>query len=264
MSLEITYADGQLAALTRYKLGWPAPTNPTVANSAVLRAKAAPTTLSPNASQNMAPPTTPFSIARESGQNERQESQNEPLRKLSGAICTSCRKAKHYGPCRQPRVISVRDDKAVKEANFNPGMRGYDPTQGTGPATGVNYSSAVSSISPRARASDGRPADEQAASGFADLYRHQGINDLADEPNRMSGSLDKVSAAHKLADFMMSVDMSRPPYVERCAQLSPPVGCGDEGAPRIDRMFREFDNPVDTANVGGGFGDPQPGPAVLG
>jgi len=268
MSLEIPYADGQLGALTRYKIGWPAPTNPTVAGSAVLRAKAAPTTLPPEAVQNMSPPTTPFSIARESGQNERQESQNEPLRKLSADICTTCRKTKHYGACSQPRAIPV------KAADFNPGMHGSDPAQGDNPSTSANYHSAVSSISSLGRSSDGRPSDEQAASGFADLFRHQGIRDSADQPGRMYGGLNKTSETRKLADFMLpgtethSMHEQRGPsvnpYEERRTRMSPPVGFGDEGKQRIDRMFRDLDNQVDTTNIGGGFGDPEPGPAALG
>jgi hypothetical protein len=267
MSLEIPYADGQLAALTRYKLGWPAPTNPTVANSAVLRGKAAPASLTPDAMQNMAPPTTPFSIARESGQHERLESQNEPLRKLSVALCTSCRKDKHYGTCRQPRAIPV------KSANFNPGMHGGDPSQSVNDATHANYHSAVSSVNARTRTSEGRPHAEQAASGFADLFRNQGIN-IADEPGRMYEGLNKVAKKHKLAAFLLPGSDPHPPkenrgpavnpYEEQHTRLSPPYNQSLGPVDKIDHMFRAFDTHIDTANVGGGSGDPQPGPAALG
>jgi hypothetical protein len=200
--------------------------------------------------------------------HEQGESRSEPHRKLSADICTTCRKAKHYGPCSQPRPIPE------KAADFNPGMLGSDPTQGDNPSTSPHYHSAVSSISSLSRSSDGRPADDQAASGFADLFRHQGIRNSADEPGRMYGGLNKVARPRKLADFMLPGSEGRSmheqrgpsvnPYEERRTVMSPPVGWGDEGEQRIDRMFRQFDNQVDTANIGGGFGDPQPGPAALG
>ena len=263
MSFEIAYADGQLAALTRYKLGWPAPTNPTVAGSAVLRAKASPTTLSPNAAQSMSPPTTPFSIARESGQHERLESQNEPLRKLSATICTSCRKPKHYGPCRRPRNIPE------KAAAFNPALHGSDA-----PDAHVDYTSAVHAVGNRSRALEGRAPTDQAATGFADLIRHQGLNAIADEPGQQYGALGKVARVCKLADFMLPDSTNHAaheqrgpsvnPYEERRTRLTPPVAAGVTDTARIDHAFRAFDNPVDSANIGGGFGDPQPGPAVLG
>jgi hypothetical protein len=86
----------------------------------------------------------------------------------------------------------------------------------------------------------------------------------------------QTRVAHKLADFFANMPgavthsmheqrgPSVNPYEERKTRMSPPVGWGDEGEQRIDRMFREFDNPVDSTNVGGGFGDPEPGPAALG
>lgn len=269
MTLALAYADGQLAALTRYKLGWPSPTNPTVAGSAVLRSREISPHLSQETQQGMAPPTNPQQVAQIFSAHEQGESRSEPHRKLSAEdLCTTCRKPKHYGACRQPRPIPT------KAADFNPGMLGSDPTQGDNPSTSPHYHSATSTDSALARARDGRPADEQAASGFADLFRHQGIRNSADEPGRMTGGLNKVARPRKLADFMLpgseghSMHEQRGPsvnpYEERRTVMGPPVGWGDEGEQRIDRMFRDLDNQVDTTNIGGGFGDPQPGPAALG
>jgi hypothetical protein len=176
VSLEIAYVDGQLAALVRYKLG-------------LLPAeKATPSSLSPEAMQAMQPPTTPQKLTEIFDAHEQGETRTDPRRKLSAEnLCTTCRKAKHYGGCSRPRPIPE------KTSNFNPGMHGSDPTSSDGPSTGPNYHSAVSSISSLARAQEGRPADEQAASGFADLFRHQGIRNSADEPGRMYGGLNKTS-----------------------------------------------------------------------
>jgi hypothetical protein len=287
MTLELAYANGQHAALERYKLGWPAPTNPTVAGSAVLRAKDGPSSLSPQAQQAMAPPATPASVAQIFSAHEQGETRGEPHRKLSADICTSCRKAKHYGTCSQPRPIPM------KAADFNPGMLGGDPKQGDNPSTSPHYHSATSSISALGRSSDGRPADEQAGSGFADLFRHQGIRNSADEPGRMTGGLNKVARdaererarrhailyrmyGVKLSDFFtnmpgaathsMHEQRGTPinPYEERLTRKSPPVGWGDEGDQRINRAFGQIDNAADTTNIGGGAGSPDTGPAVLG
>jgi hypothetical protein len=187
MTLELVYANGQLAALERYKLGWPAATDPTVAGSAVLRAKSAPDNLSQDAQARLQPPTTPHQLSQIFDAHEQGETRSEPKRKLSSEMCTSCRKDKHYGSCEHPRAIPT------KVADFNIGMHGSDPTQGDNPSTSPHYHSAVSSISSLGRSSDGRPPDEQAASGFADLFRHQGIRDTADQPGRMYGGLNKVA-----------------------------------------------------------------------
>ena len=104
-------------------------------------------------------------------------------------MCTSCRKTKHYGPCNAPRPIPT------KAADFNMGMTGDSPLQGDNPSTSPHYHSATTADSSLARARDGRPADEQAASAFADFYRAHGggINGMADEPGRMTGGLHKVA-----------------------------------------------------------------------
>jgi len=259
------------------------------------------------------------------------------------------------------------------------GLTGDDPSTGDNPSTSPHYHSATSD-SALARARDGRPADEQAATSFADLFRHLGISNAADEPGRMYGGLNKVSmtlieslllgalgrgalaaggdrvsnhnsgigsglgaglgtlaggvagaalgsptsnlgpliggllggsighragrytedklSSSKVAEVldiskirarrlalierMYGVKLSGwqlwgtdghsthedrgpspNPYEERLTVKSPPVGWGDEGPQRIRRAFDQIDGAVDTTNVGGGFGDPQPGPAAL-
>lgn len=287
MMLETAFANGQLDALRRHKLGWPAATDPTVAGSAVLQGQAA-KPMSSTAQQNMQPPTTPHQLAQVFDAHEQGKTRTEPRRKLSAdGLCTSCRQVKHYGPCRTPRKIPA------KAADFNMGLLGSDPSTGDNPSTSPHYHSATSD-SALARTRDGRPADEQAGSAFADLYRHLGITSVADEPGRMTGGLNKVAEVFNVAKYrarrvallekMFSVSKlgnfkmwgtdehsaheqrgpSVNPYEERRTRMGAPAGWGPEGAQRIDRMFREFDNPVDTTNVGGGFGDPEPGPAALG
>lgn len=93
---------GVAAALRYYKLSWAAPTNPTVANSAVLRATRAPAVPGVQGAQ---PPTTPQQLSQVFDAHEQGETRTEPRRKLSAALCTSCRKPKHYGTCQQPRAI---------------------------------------------------------------------------------------------------------------------------------------------------------------
>jgi len=265
MTLELIYANGQLAALERYKLGFPA--HPTVANSAVLTTKKTSPTLPAAAQQGMAPPSTPMGLSQIFDAHEQGETRSEPRRKLSADnLCTSCRRMKHYGKCSRPRAIPE------KAADLNIGMQGYSPEQGNNPSTSPNYRSAVSSISSLTRALEGRPADEQAASGFADLYRGGGISNMADEPGQMSGSLAKV--ANKLSAFMLpdaglhSMHEQRGPtvnpYEEQRTRMGAPVGFGDEGLQRINRAFNQIDHAADTTNIGGGAGDPEPGPAVLG
>lgn len=185
MSLEIRYADGQLAALARLKLAFPAATHPVVQRSATLQSQA-PKPMSQQAQEKLQPPTTPFSVSQLFDVHEQAHTRTEPLRKLSAEnICTTCRKPKHYGSCARPIPI--------KRADFNTGMNGGDPSAGDNPSTSPHYHSATTGDSALARARDGRPADEQAATYFADLFRHQGQVNLSDEPGRMSGGLNKVA-----------------------------------------------------------------------
>lgn len=286
--LETAFANGQLAALRHHKLAWPAATDPTVADSAVLQAQSG-KPLSQTAQTNMQPPTTPFNVAQIFSAHEQGKTRTEPRRKLSADdLCTSCRKTKHYGPCNAPRPIPT------KAADFNMGMTGDSPLQGDNPSTSPHYHSATTADSSLARARDGRPADEQAGSAFADLYRHLGITNLADEPGQMTGGLNKVAIdaerarRHALLFKMYGVDLSKPklgdwqmwgtdghstheqrggvnPYEERRTTLAPPVGWGDEGPQRIERAFDQIDGAVDSTSIeDASKGAPSGGPAVLG
>lgn len=272
MSLETRYADGQLAALARLKLAFPAPTHPVVQQSATLQAKPS-KPMSPQAEERLQPPTTPFSVSQRFDAAEQTHTRSEPMRKLSAeGMCTTCRRAKHYGSCTRPIPI--------KRADFNAGLTGGDPAVGDNPSTSPHYHSATSD-SALARSRDDRPADEQAATYFADLFRHQGQVNLSDEPGRMSGGLNKV-ATHPLLVAPRSAKSAgwqlwgtdghaahedrgpTNPYEERLTRKSPPVGFGDEGPQRIRRAFDQIDGAVDTTNIGGGFGEPTGGPAALG
>lgn len=275
MSLETRYADGQLAALARLKLAFPAATHPVVQQSAVLQSQ--PTKpMSQQAQQRLEPPTTPFEISQLFSVHEQAHTRSEPMRKLSAAnLCTSCRREKHYGTCARPIPI--------KRADFNMGMTGDDPTAGENPSTSPHYHAATTADSSLARARDGRPADEQAATYLADLFRHGGQVNLSDEPGRMTGGLNKVADAERArrnaillkkagwqlwgTDGHSTHEQRGPspnPYEERLTIKSPPAGWGDEGPQRVRRAFDQIDGAVDTTNIGGGFGEPSGGPAVLG
>lgn len=355
MTLEIPYANGQLAALFHYKIGATKPL-PAVRNSTVNGGASPPqepvksNVIDPAALHGNA------SIGNQANSATANATKIAPSLKTSQELCTSCRKNKHYGSCTKPRPISK------KKADFNAGMTADDVDENDGPSTSPHYHSATSS-SALSRSPDGRPADEQAASNFADLYRHLGISNAADEPGRMYGGLNKVASYRpmavikqsaigpgafpfftktlgkkggpefldkhhyrlqgipqdfrpeapvvremparapvvprlepsdkivvdpslrtagwrqvksqlKLADFMLpgseghSMHEQRGPsvnpYEERRTRMSPPAGWGDEGPQRIERAFDQIDNVADTTNIGGGFGEPDSGPAVLG
>ncbi len=237
--LERAYADGQMAALRRHKLGWPSATNPVVQQSAVLKNQPAPPPVS-----IPTPASTPQVLSETFDRHEQGETRMEPRRKLSSDVCGTCRKPKHYGPCNRPIPI--------KRSNFNLGMTADDAEDG-GPSTSPHYSSATSADSSLARARDGRPADEQASSAFADLFRHLGITSIADEPNRMVAGLDKVSGlvqpsmeAHSLYEKR---GPSPNPYEERVMVKAPPVAWGDEGTQRIERAFDGIDAAPDSTCV---------------
>lgn len=153
-------------------------------------------------------------------------------------VCGTCRKPRHYGPCKRPVPI--------KRANFNLGMTADDAQEG-GPSTSPHYSSATSADSSLARARDGRPADEQASSAFADLFRHLGISNVADEPAQMTSGLDKVSGL--VSPGYEKRGPSVNPCEERITITSPPVAGGDEGSQRIDRAFNGVDNVADSTCV---------------
>lgn len=224
-ALEIAYANGQLAALARYKRAWLAPTHPVVRESPLLNSKAtAPT--APSVPVLDAP-----ALAQNFNAQEQVKTRTEPHRKLSAeSMCTSCRKEKHYGTCKNPITI--------KRSNFNQGMTADDAVGSNRPATSNNYSSATSAVSADSRANDGRPAGEQATTAFADLFRHLGISEMPDEPDRMYGALDKVSTLirTKLRDD------------------------GDNNT--FERMWHSFDNVSDSTCVDGGAGTPTGEPAA--
>lgn len=231
--LERAYADGQLAALQRHKLAWPSTTSPVVQQSAVLKNQAAaPPTPVPS------PASTPQVLSETFDRHEQGETRMEPRRKLSSDTCGTCRKPKHYGTCNRPIPI--------KRANFNLGMTAGDAKDG-GSSTSPNYSSATSADSSLARARDGRPADEQASSAFADLFRHLGVSSVADEPAQMTSGLDKVSGLVQSGSEKRGPFVN--PYGERAAIKTPPVAWGDEGSQRVDRAFNGIDNVADSTCV---------------
>lgn len=239
--LELAYANGQLAAF--HKLAWPAPTHPVVRTSPVLRSTAAPTTqVGGDAAKSR---LTPQTLARQFDDVEQGETRIEPLRKLSADICTTCRLPKHYGTCKRPI--------AIKKSDFNMGMYGDDPTSGDSPSTSANYTSATTSNSALARAQDGRPAGEQAATTFAQLHN---INAMADQPVQSSGSLAKVSVFIRTLQREQrgpSVDS----YDERPTRGVPPAGGVGVDA---DRAWRSFDTVADSTCIDGGTGTPSGGP----
>ena len=251
MIIEQAFSDGQLAAWRKHKLAWPSTTHPVVQQSAVLKSQPG---IVPGAVP--APASTPAALSQTFDRHEQGETRMEPRRKLSLARmaadalmtatepCTTCRKPRHYGTCRNPI--------AIKESDFNMDMTPGN-VGGDGPSTSPHYHSATSADSSLARARDGRPADEQAASTFADLFRHLGVTSVADEPGRMYGGLNKVSRfmlpgmeAHSLYEKR---GPSPNPYEERVMVKSPPVGWGDEGSQRIQRAFDGIDNAADSTCV---------------
>lgn len=252
MSLEVAYANGQLAALVHHKLAFPAPTHPAVRNSAVNTQRPAAT---PSALKQPTPAVTidPATVVQNFNAREQEETRFEPRRKLSAdSICTSCRKDKHYGPCKRPIAIPL------KRADFNHGMYGDDPSTGGKPSTSPHYSSATTSVSALAQAPEGRPADEQARSQFAQFLRPMRDLEMTDEPGRMTSGLDKVSSwiRTKLREGRgPTVD----PYAENPTTSVPVVGRGDEGS---DRIWKSFDTISDSTCIDGGAGTPIGGPAA--
>lgn len=237
--IEQAFSDGQLAAWRRHKLAWPSATNPIVQRSAILKSQPA-----PPQPPVPSPASTPAVISETFDRHEQGETRMEPRRKLSAEACGTCRRPKHYGTCGRPIPI--------KQSDFNLGMTANDAGDG-GPSTSPHYHSATSADSALARARDGRPADEQASSAFADLFRHLGVTSVADEPGRMYGGLNKVSRfmlpgmeAHSLHEKR---GPSSNPYEERVMAKSPPVGWGDEGEQRINRAFDGVDGAVDSTCV---------------
>ena len=226
MSLGISYANGQLAALAALKLAFLTPNHPAVRNSSVNALK--PGTPPAQFKQSPTAPIDPPTVVQNFNAREQEETRIEPRRKLSAEICTSCRKEKHYGPCKRPVAIPL------KRADFNMRMHGGDPRTSDLPSTSANYSSATSAVSALAQAPEGRPADEQAATAFASLLRPARDLAMTDEPGQMTSALDKVSS------FLRG-------------QLRDDAGS--------DRIWREFDIVADSTSIDGGAGTPSGEPA---
>lgn len=265
---------GRLDALLRYKAAF-MPMHPVVRDSAVLRSSPAQPErdlIEPNVMQQLQAPTSPDVVKRVFDVQEQGKTHSEPTRKLADDLCTTCRKEKHYGPCLKP-PRTKNPGTPLKEAGFNAGLSGSDPqyvsTGEDAPSVSPHYHSATTADSSLARARDGRPADEQAATGFADLFRHLGIVPLADQAVNNTNGLNKTAWQPVLGTALHSLFERRGPTVNIYEEGRPPgkarpVGWGDEGEQRVERAFDQIDNLADSTNIDGSRGDPQGGPAVLG
>ncbi len=99
--LELAYEDGQWDAFSHYKLAAPR-MHPTVQGSTLLSGLArAPTSAG---SPQLQPPTSPDTLKKVFDIQEQGKTRLEPARKLAGdTLCTTCRRARHYGPCAKHR-----------------------------------------------------------------------------------------------------------------------------------------------------------------
>lgn len=269
--LDGVFSLGRLEALARFKLAEPAPTSPIVQRSGLLTNANPPASINPTALSRLQAPTNPQTVKEIFNVQDQGETKINPGRKLAAeGICTTCRKEKHYGPCLK-QARSRPAGEPIKKADFNPGMSGDDPRfvgDGDSPSVSPHYTSATSAVSSLARAPDGRPADEQAATMFADLFRHQGISSMPDESTQSTSALD-----NKRAGFLLDGADSHSPWErrgptvnvleERLTRKSPPIAWGDEGKQRIDRAFSQIDHAADSTCVEGNTAMPD-GPDVLG
>lgn len=265
------YAAGRLGACIRFKLAEPAPTSPIVQRSGLLTNATPKSSVGADAMSRMQAPTDPQTLKQVFNVQDQGETKIDPGRKLAAeGVCTTCRKERHYGPCLKPS--RTRPEGApLKSADFNPGMTGGDPMfvgDGEGPSTSPHYHSATSADSSLGRSRDARPADEEAASGFADLYRHLGITSMPDESTNISNGLDSKRAGFLLpgTEGHSSYEHRGPtvnPYEERRTRMGTPIGWGDEGPQRIERAFSQIDNAADSTCIEGNTGMPD-GPDVLG
>jgi len=253
-TLSEAYRHGVKAAAARFKLAFPAATN------AVAKATLEPTSpnLSTTAQQNLASPLTPQGLAATFNMNDSARTHASPPIKVAEALCTTCRKPKHYGTCSKP-ARTRPDGEPIKRADI-----GFDNEEDAA-STSPHYHSATSDSS-LARAPSARPADEQAATGFADLFRHMGITAPADEWSNASGALNKtaypLTAGTEGHSMWERRGPSVNPYEEQRTKLTPPVGWGDEGSQRIDRAFDQMDQTPDSSVVEGNS-QPDSGPAAL-
>lgn len=264
--LEQAHAAGWQDAWRKHAGSFPAPTAASVKGNPLLTGTSSTSpVLDAGAQQRMAPPQDPASLKQVFNVHEQGRTRLEPAKKVAEELrlCGTCRKERHYGPClKKPRTTE-------RVADFNLGVSGNDPKfvggSDNGPSTSPNYHSATSDSS-LARARDGRPADEQAATGFADLFRHLGVTSIADEPGRMTGGLLKQSYSPALGIHSMSENRGPSPNVYEQSLVpgkSPIPGWGDEGNQRVTRAFDQIDGAVDSTNIEGSSA-PAGGPAVLG
>ncbi len=249
--LEDAYTTGRRAALTIFKLAAPG-----------LMPSSLPKIPSPislaDKMQKSAPPDN--AVANVFNTQEQSITRTMPPAKVfdsktAEVICTTCRRPKHYGPCKSTPK-SRPAGNAHKAADFNMGMYGDDPSSGDNPATSPQYNSATSSISSLARAQEGRPADEQAASAFADLYRHLGITSLSDDtpPSRLTSNSGKTAMSPPTDPYSRSERRGSPnPYEERREISLAPGGSGEGTDQIIRRAFDQVDGAVDSTSIEGGF-----------
>lgn len=240
-----------------------APTAPSVKGSPLMSNAATQPGLPPSAQQQMTPPQDPASLKQVFNVHEQGRTRLEPAKKIAEELrlCGTCRRERHYGPCpKKPRT-------SERVADFNLGISGDDPQfvggSDNGPSTSPHYHSATSDSS-LARARDGRPADEQAATGFADLFRHLGVSSVASEPGQMTGGLIKQQSWSGTEIHSLYENRGPSPNIYEQSLVpgkAPIVGWGDEGDQRIDRMFNQMDHPADSTSIEGSSA-PAGGPAV--
>ena len=257
--LEDAYTNGQRDALTAFKL----------ADS--LMPSTIPKPPSPLSLADKMEKSTPAdsSIADVFNTQEQAISRSAPPAKVfdhkaASEVCTTCRKPKHYGPCKTlPKSRPAGDPQ--KSADFNMGMHGDDPSSNDNPATSPNYNSATASISSLARAQEGRPAGEQAASNFADFFRHGGITALSDDarPDQLTSNQRKTAMSPSLDPYARSEQRgSVNPYEEQREVSLAPMGSGEGTDQIISRAFGQVDGAVDSTGIEGAS-VPSGGPPVL-
>jgi len=257
--LDAAYANGQRDALAAFKL------------AASLMPSTTPKPPSPLAlADRMAKSSPPdSSLADVFNTQEQAISRSAPPGKVfdhkaASEVCTTCRRPKHYGPCKVlPKSRPAGDPQ--KSADFNMGMYGDDPSAGDNPATSPNYHSANTSISSLARAQEGRPAEEQAATSFADLFRHGGITALSDDalPSRMTAWSGKTAMSPSTDPYSRSEQRgSVNPYEEQREVSLAPGGSGEGAEQVISRAFGQVDGAVDSTSIEGASA-PSGGPPVL-
>ena len=168
MTLRHAYEHGYKTGLVRFKLalgGKSAPpakaTSPIVRNSTLTRSQTPPNPAdgmhSAETATNLATPATPQTIGDASAHAARASANAGPTQNLipkigASEICTTCRREKHYGPCAKPERtkghgVPITFEQALKNAGFNAGLTGDDPSYATtgedAPAMSPNYHAAT-------------------------------------------------------------------------------------------------------------------------